>query len=150
MRILLALCAALGLSAAAQADEIVRVKSDNSVPDTMAALNKAVEGAGATVFARVDHAAGAQRAGMELDESQLLVFGNPKLGTPAIQNDALAGLFLPLRVLVYQDGEGQVWLAYQDPTAMLGALDGTPDGAEYLQKMTGALAKLTAAAANGQ
>ncbi|MEO1381467.1 MAG: DUF302 domain-containing protein, partial [Pseudomonadota bacterium] len=80
-------------------------------------------------------------------DAQLLIFGNPKLGTPAMQDDALAGIFLPLRVLVYDDGAGKVWLAYQDPSSMLGALDGIGGDAEYIKKMTGALAKLTGKAA---
>ncbi|MEM6480662.1 MAG: DUF302 domain-containing protein [Pseudomonadota bacterium] len=132
-----------------QAADITKVKSSGDVATTMDALEAAVTGAGATVFARVDHGAGAAKAGLELAGSQLLVFGNPKLGTPAMQEDALAGLFLPLRVLVYEDGAGDVWLAYEDPAAMLGPLEGTSADAGYLTKMQGALSKLTAAAAAG-
>lgn len=87
------------------------------------------------------------KAGLELDPSQVLIFGNPKLGTPAMQDDPLAGLFLPLKVLVYRDGAGQVWLAYEDPREMLDDLGGVPEDAGYVQKMTGALAKLTGKAA---
>ena len=147
-----AMAAAMLLAAgAAQAmdDDIVKVQANGDVATTMDALQAAVEGAGATVFARVDHSGGAMKAGLELDASQLLIFGNPKLGTPAMQDDALAGLFLPLKVLVYQDGDGQVWLAYEDPSDMLDDLDGVPDDAAYVQKMTGALSKLTAKAAGG-
>lgn len=126
--------------------EIVKLPAAGDVPTTMDALEAAVGKAGATVFARVDHAAGAKGAGMELADSQLLVFGNPKLGTPAMQDDPLAGLFLPLRVLVYADEDGQVWLAYENPGDMLGELQIGGDAA-YLGMMTGALSKLTAAAA---
>ena len=128
---------------------LVKVKSAGDVEATMDALQSAVEGAGATVFARVDHAGGAQMAGMELAPEQLLIFGNPKLGTPAMQDDPLAGLHLPLRVLVYQDADGQVWLAYEDPSKSLIELDGIEADAAYLSKMSGALSKLTAAAAGG-
>ena len=137
------LAAATPLSALA---EIVRVKASGDVAATADALQAAVEGAGATLFARVDHAGGAASVDMELDPSQLLIFGNPKLGTPAMKDDALAGLFLPLRVLVYQDAEG-TWLAYEDPAAMLGDLDGVSADAKYIKMMTGALGKLTAKAA---
>jgi len=130
-------------------DDLVKVKASGDVGATMDALQAAVEGAGATVFARVDHAGGAEGVGMELAPSQLLIFGNPKLGTPAMQQDALAGLYLPLKVLVYQDGDGQVWLAYEDPKEMLDELDGIDDDAEYIKKMTGALGKLTDKAAGG-
>lgn len=137
---------ALGLAAPAFAADLVKVKASGDVGTTMDALQAAVEGAGATVFARVDHAGGAAKVDLELAASQLLIFGNPKLGTPAMQDDARAGLFLPLKVLVYEDGNGDVWLAYEDPKAMLGDLD-VPADAEYVKKMTGALGKLTGKAA---
>ncbi len=137
----------IAIPAIVGAGEIQRVKSSSDVTGTMDALESAVTGAGATVFARVDHAGGAQKVGQELAPSQLLIFGNPKLGTPAMQDDPLAGLFLPLKVLVYQDAEGQVWLSYEDPDKMLSRLDGISGDGEYVTKMTGALAKLTAKAA---
>ena len=133
----------------AQAREIIQVPARADVATTADALEAAVAGAGATVFARVDHSAGAAGVGADLAPSQLLIFGNPKVGTPAMQANALAGLLLPMRVLVYEDAAGDVWLAYEDPSAMLGALEGTKENAEYLKKMTGALKKLTAAAAGG-
>jgi uncharacterized protein (DUF302 family) len=126
--------------------EIMRVQSTMAVPETMDALEKAVTGAGATIFARVDHAGGAAGAGLELGASQLLIFGNPKLGTPAMQADPLAGLYLPLKVLVYEDADGAAWLAYDDPAAMFDGMN-IPADAEYIQKMTGALAKLIGIAA---
>jgi len=142
--------AALALTAAggAQAmnDDVIKVQAAGDVASTMDA---AVEGAGATVFARVDHAGGAANVGLELDPSQLLIFGNPKLGTPAMQDDPLAGLYLPLKVLVYTDGAGQVWLAYENPSNLSGELGGVAEDAAYLKKMSGALAKLTAKAAGG-
>lgn len=128
--------------------EIVKVPASGSVADTMDALEAAVGNAGATVFARVDHAGGAASVDMELAASQLLVFGNPKLGTPAMQDDPLAGLMLPLRVLVYEDGEGAVWLAYEAPADMLGEF-GIAADTPYVGMMTGALDKLTTAAAGG-
>ncbi len=131
------------------AEDLVKVAATGDVAATMDALVGAVEGAGATIFARVGHAGGAADMGMELAPSQLLIFGNPKLGTPAMQDDALAGLFLPLKVLVYEDSAGKTWLAYEDPDEMLDDLDGIPEGAPYVQKMTGALGKLTAKAAGG-
>ena len=130
-------------------DDLMKVQASGDVASTMDALEAAVEGAGATVFARVDHAAGAEGAGMELAPSQVLIFGNPKLGTPAMQDDPLAGLYLPMKVLVYEDANGQAWLAYEDPEEMFDELDGIDDDAAYIQKMTGALGKLTKKAAGG-
>ena len=126
--------------------EIVSVPATGNVATTMDALEAAVGKAGATVFARVDHAGGAKSVDMEIADAQLLIFGNPKLGTPAMQDDPLAGLYLPLRVLVYEDGDGKTWLAYEDPSAMLADLEVGAE-APYLKMMTGALSKLTGAAA---
>ena len=128
-------------------DDIVRVQARQDVAATMDALEQVVTGVGATVFARIDHAGGAMSVGMDLAPSQLLIFGNPKLGTPAMQDDALAGLFLPLKVLVYKDKDGQVWLTYEDPAESLDDLDGISGDAKYIATMRGALGKLTAKAA---
>lgn len=132
----------------ATAEDIVKVPASGGVAQTMDALVSAVEGAGATVFARVDHAGGAEGAGMDLAPAQVLVFGNPQLGTPVMQADPLAGLYLPMRVLVYEDAEGKVWLAYQEPDEMFDDLD-VADDMEVIGKMAGALKSLTGAAAGG-
>jgi len=141
--------ALMGAPAMATNDDIIKVQATGDVATTMDALEAAVTGAGATVFARVDHSGGAKNVGLELDPSQLLIFGNPKMGALAMQDDPLAGLFLPLKVLVYRDGAGQVWMAYEDPKETLDDLGGVPQDAEYIKKMTGALGKLTAKAAGG-
>ncbi len=142
----------LGLAAQgawAAGDDIVKVRGSGDVVATMDTLEAAVTGAGARVFARVDHASGAAGVDMTLAPSQLLIFGNPKLGTPAMQDDPLAGLYLPLKVLVYEDAQGQVWLAYEDPEETLEELPGINDDAGYIPMMRGALEKLTAKAAGG-
>lgn len=143
---LFTLAAAVSTSAA-MAQDIVRVETDHSVSDAADKLVAAVEGAGAKVMARVDHGAGAQSVGADIGGSQLVIFGNPAIGTPAMQDARLAGLYLPLKVLVYEDEAGQVWLAYEAPSATLTKVDGIPADAAYIAKMTGALGKLTAKAA---
>lgn len=147
IRTILTTVLAIGIATtAAQADDVVRVKANDGVSATMEALENAVNGAGATVFARVDHAAGAAGIGMELAPSQLLIFGNPKLGTPAMLENPLAGLVLPLKVLVYEDAEGQVWLAYREVEEVFEDFD-IDDDAAFIAKMEEALKKLTSAAA---
>ncbi|MFO7771561.1 MAG: DUF302 domain-containing protein [Roseovarius gahaiensis] len=151
MKRFLAACV-LGLAAQgawASDDDILKVRAGGDVAATMDALEAAVTGVGATVFARVDHAAGAANVDMELAPSELLIFGNTKLGTPAMQDNPLAGLYLPLKVLVYEDAQGQVWLAYEDPEESLDDLPGINEGAGYIAKMQGALGNLTAKAADG-
>lgn len=136
------------IAAPAQAEEIVRVSATGSVAEVMDRLEQAVAGAGATVFARVDHRAGAESVGTPIGASQLLIFGNPALGTPAMQADPLAGLYLPLKVLAYEDGDGAVWLVYEEPSETFDDLS-IPEDADVLAKMSGALGKLTAAASGG-
>lgn len=138
-----ALIALMGTGALAGEDDIQRVKAAGDVTATMDALERAVTGAGATVFARVDHVAGAKGVGLKLAPAQVLIFGNPKVGTPAMQDNPLAGLYLPMKVLVYRADDGQVWLAYEDPAKMLSGLGGIDAEAPYISKMTGALKKLT-------
>ena len=137
-----AVTAALALPAAA---EMIAKVSPHSVDKTLDRLEAAVKEAGATVFARVDHAEGASKVDMELRPTSLLIFGNPKLGTPAMQASQTAGLDLPMRVLAYADGEGVVHVTYHTP-ATLAATHGLPEDAPYLEKMTGALDNLTAKA----
>ena len=127
------------------AADLMTKTSPHAVGYTVDRLEAAVLGAGATVFARVDHAGGAASVDLELAPSQLLIFGNPKLGTPAMQAGATAGLDLPLRVLAYEDEAGVVHVVYHNP-ATLAATHGLPADAKYIQMMTGALDKLTSKA----
>lgn len=140
------LFAALALPA--QAADLVRVKAAGQVDVTMDALETAVQAAGATVFARINHAKGAEEAGMYLRPEELLIFGNPKLGSLAMQADPLAGLALPMKVLVFEDADAQTWLVYENPKAMFDGMD-IPDDAKFLKKMDEALKSLTTAAAAG-
>ncbi|MBY8976180.1 DUF302 domain-containing protein [Rhodobacteraceae bacterium NNCM2] len=133
-----------GISTATAAD-LVTKSSAYSVEETVDRLVAAVEKAGATVFARVDHAAGASSVGQELRPNQLVMFGNPKLGTPAMQASQTMGLDLPLRVVAWEDADGAVWVTYYDP-ADLAAQHGVPADAPMIGKMQGALDKLTGAA----
>lgn len=129
----------------AYAADMISKISPHSVPVTVDRLAAAVEGAGATIFARVDHAAGAASVDMELRPTELLIFGNPKLGTPAMLDGQTAGLDLPLRVLAYADAEGVVHVTYHNPTELAEA-HGLPADAKYIAMMTGALDKLTSKA----
>lgn len=129
------------------AADLIRVETAKTVPAVMDALEAAVGNAGATVFARIDHAAGAASVGLELADAQVLIFGNPKLGNPAMLADPVAGLYLPLKVLGYRDTDGKVWLIYQDPADMFEGLQIAGDAA-VIARMQGALKKLTGVAAN--
>ena len=137
------LVAALFLATPAMAD-YVRVEAEGSVAEVSDRLVAAVEGAGAKVFARVPHSKGAASVDMDLQDAELVIFGNPKLGTPALQADIRAGLVLPLRVLVHDDG-GQTVLTYESVDGLFEGMD-IPADAGFRAKMSGALKKLTGAA----
>ena len=130
----------------AEAD-MIKVKTEKSVAAAADALAIAVEGAGAKVFARVNHGAGAQRIGIDIGASELLIFGNPKVGTPAMEVSRVAGLALPLKVLVYEDTSGQVWLTYEDPAETMEMVAGVPMDPAVTTPMVNALKKLTGVAA---
>lgn len=97
------------------ADGLVSVKSPHSVKQTMDRLESVVTAAGMKVFTRVDHAAGAATIGKQLRPTELLIFGNPKGGTPFMECAQTVGIDLPVKALVWQDEAGQVWLGYNDP-----------------------------------
>lgn len=129
---------------AAMADNWIIKDSASDVAVTADKLVAAVEGAGAKVFARVDHAAGAASIDAELAPMTLVMFGNPKLGTPILQNAPQAGLDLPIRVLIWDDN-GSTKIGYLDP-ADLKARYSVEGADKSFEMMTGALGKLTDAA----
>ncbi|MDE3229391.1 MAG: DUF302 domain-containing protein [Chloroflexota bacterium] len=82
---------------------------------TVARIEQAVTGAGLTLFDLIDHSGEAERIGMAMLESKLLIFGSPRAGTPLMAAAPLLALDLPLRALVWRDTRGQVWVSYTDP-----------------------------------
>jgi uncharacterized protein (DUF302 family) len=97
------------------ADGLTTIPSSFAAKDTMDRLEAAVKAKGLTVFARVDHAAGAAAVGLPLRPTELLIFGNARGGTPLMQADQAVGIDLPLKALVYEDASGKVWLVYNNP-----------------------------------
>jgi len=96
------------------ADGLTTIQSHFGPKDTMNRLEAEVKARGMTVFAHIDHAKGAALAGVPLRPNDLLIFGNPKVGTPLMQSAPTIGIDLPLKVLVWQDAEGSTWLSYYD------------------------------------
>jgi uncharacterized protein (DUF302 family) len=90
----------------------VHRRSPFSVAETVERLAGAISGAGAKLFVVVDHSGEAERVGLSLRETKLLVFGNPVAGTPVMEAAPLAALDLPLKVLVWADDRGAVWMSY--------------------------------------
>jgi uncharacterized protein (DUF302 family) len=96
---------------------LVTARSPRDVPTTVRLLTESLRRRGITLFATIDHGAGARDAGLPLPDEVVLVFGNPAVGTPLMQADPRAGLDLPLRILVW-DEDGGTRVAYRDPQAM--------------------------------
>lgn len=108
-----------------EATDIVELESRLSFDETVASLTVAIERAGATLFAAIDHAGAAEEVGLAMPPTVLLICGNPRGGTPVMQAAPLAALDLPLRVLVREEG-GRVLAAYHPASSMLRAA-GAPD-----------------------
>ncbi len=146
-RIARAALAALALTAApALAENYTTADTPKSVDEAVADLRAEIERNGGTVFATVDHAANAETVDMDLDPATVVIFGNPRLGTPPMQDDILAGLYLPLRVLVYEGRDGGTLLAYENPQDMFDETS-VPYDADYIDVMRGALERIVNAAA---
>jgi uncharacterized protein (DUF302 family) len=95
--------------------ELVTLPSAHGVSETVERLKSLLAQKKIQVFAHIDHAAGAKQVGLSLRPTQVLIFGNPQAGTPLMQSQQTIGLDLPLRVLVWEDEAGKVWLSYRRP-----------------------------------
>ena len=128
------------------AQGLVVVESPHRVGDTADRLQQALDSKGMTVFARIDHAAGAAKVGTDLPATELVIFGNPKVGTPLMKCARTVAVDLPQKALIWEDAEGRVWLAYNDP-AYLGERHGLGEPcAKVLDKVSAALGNFAAAA----
>src|SRR5262249_50384091 len=116
--------------------------------ETMDRLEAEIKAKGMTVFARIDHAAGAALAGLSLRPTEVLIFGNAKAGTPLMQSNQTIGIDLPFEALVWQDGGGTVWLSYNEPSWLAqrhGLAAGTKATVDAMAAGLGALARGAAA-----
>ncbi len=102
---------------------IVDVPSNHSVDETVARLKNILQSKGITLFALIDHSGEAKKVGMQMPPTKLLIFGNPKGGTPLMLAAPSIAIDLPLKILVWEDGQGKVWLSY--------------NSSEYLQERHG-------------
>lgn len=128
-------------------DGLVTIASKFLVKEALDRLEANLRAKGITVFARIDHAAGAVSVAMPLRPTELLIFGNPKAGTPLMQSNQTIGIDLPLKILGWQDASGKVWLTYNDPNWLtqrhrLGA--GTEASVNALTAVLASLAKTAA------
>lgn len=125
---------------------LVVKRSASSHSETVGSLLVAIERRGLSVFARIDHAAAAREAGLELAEEDVVLFGNPRAGTPLMLSDRRIGIELPLRILVWRDG-ADVLLAYSDPRDLSDEYD-VAEHRAALERMAKLLEELTSEAAS--
>ena len=126
---------------------LITIASQHSVKDSLDRLEARLGSKNIAVFARIDHARGAQAAGLALRPTELLIFGHPKAGTPLMQAGQTAGIDLPLKVLAWQDAAAKVWLSYND-MAWLAQRHQLAQGSEAaVAALAAAIAGLCAAAA---
>jgi uncharacterized protein (DUF302 family) len=132
------------------ADGLIKVQSSHGPAETMERLVAEIGAKGLTVFARINHAAGAEEVGLALRPTDLVIFGNAKGGTPLMQSHQEIGIDLPLKALVWQDAAGGTWISYCDP-AWLAQRHGLGSEVEPpVKAMTAMLSAVTrAAAGNG-
>ena len=128
------------------ADGLTTIKSNYGPEETMVRLETAVTAKGMTVFAHIDHAAAAAKVGMKLRATDLLIFGSPKGGTPAMQSVQTIGIDLPLKALVWQDEAGTTRLSYNDPTWLAERHGAGSDAKMAVHAMAVALDAIAAAA----
>ena len=95
---------------------LIDIPSNHSVDETVTKLEGILQAKGITLFALVDHGGEAAKAGMKMRPTKLLIFGNPKAGTPVMLAAPRSAIDLPLKILVWEDDQGKVWITYNSPT----------------------------------
>jgi len=94
---------------------MVDVPSNHSVDETVGKLKTILQAKGVTLFALIDHSGEAEKVGMKMLPTRLLIFGNPKSGTPIMLAAPSSAIDLPLKILVWEDDRGKVWISYNSP-----------------------------------
>jgi len=145
-QILYTITALFILASLAYADNgIISVKSSHEVKATADRLENVLKQKGMTVFIRINHAEGAQKVGKKLRPTELVIFGNPKVGTPLMQCSQSTAIDLPQKALIWEDEKGQVWLSYNDPNYLV-ERHGITGCAEVIKKIEEALSNFAKAA----
>jgi len=145
-KLMLALTSVLLFSSLAIADNgLISVKSSYDVKITADRLEEVLKAKGMMVFTRINHAEGAQKVGKELRPTELVIFGNPKVGTPLMQCTQSAAIDLPQKALAWEDEAGQVWLTYNDPEYLVKRHD-IKGCDEVIKKVSNALGNFAKAA----
>ncbi|NET30769.1 MAG: DUF302 domain-containing protein [Cyanothece sp. SIO1E1] len=127
-------------------DGIITLKSNYSVDETARRFESLINERSLTLFTQVDHAAGARSIEQELRPTRLIIFGNPKVGTPLMQCNQSVAIDLPQKMLIWEDETGQVWVSYNDPDYLMTRhrLTGCEPVIARVKDVLGTLAKVAA------
>jgi uncharacterized protein (DUF302 family) len=131
-------------------DGLTTIASSLGPKETMGRLEAEIKAKGLTVFARIDHAAGAAQVGLPLRPTEVVLFGNARGGTPLMQLAQTIGIDLPLKALVWQDATGATWLSYNDPSWLAKRHGLGQEAAATVNALTGLLHALAGAATGSQ
>jgi uncharacterized protein (DUF302 family) len=126
---------------------LASLQSSFDPKETMDQVEAEIQARGLTVFARIDHAAGAAEVGLPLAPTDLIIFGNARGGTPLMQSVQTVGIDLPLKILVWQDAESKTWISYNEPK-WIARRHGVANEEPLVAKLTDLLRAIAAAAAN--
>jgi len=122
---------------------LVDLPSKHSVDETVEQLKGILQSKGVTLFAMIDHSAEAAKAGLKMRPTKLLIFGNPKSGTPVMLAAPSSAIDLPLKILIWEDAQGKVWVAYNSPAYLRERHDFPPELVQNIAVVE-ALAKVAA------
>ena len=123
------------------ASDFIIKKSNHSVSNTVSKIETILKSKGMTIFATINHQEGAKKIGLTMNQAQVIIFGNPKVGTKLMNIDIKSALDLPLKILVYNDNSGQTNIQYLDPRKLNNRYE--LNNAKVLTKMANALNKIT-------
>ena len=121
---------------------LLSIRSRFGPKETMDRLEAAIRAQGMKIFARIDHAAGASEAGLELRPTEVIIFGNARGGTPLMQSVQTIGIDLPLKALVWEDASGTTWLSYNEPS-WIAQRYGVANAEPVVSKMSAALSAMS-------
>jgi uncharacterized protein (DUF302 family) len=121
---------------------LTTIRSHFDHKETLNRLDAAIKAQGMTVFARIDHAAGAAEAGLTLAPTELIIFGNARGGTPLMQSVQTVGIDLPLKALVWEDASGAIWLSYNEPS-WIAQRHGVANAEPIVSKMAAVLSAMS-------
>ena len=128
------------------AEGLINVQSDFNVKETTERLENILNEKGMTIFNQINHSDAAQKVGVELRETRLIIFGNPKVGSPLMQCQQSVAIDLPQKAIIWEDDKSKVWISYNDPR-YLGKRHNIIGCDEVINKVEKALSGITAAAA---